>query len=136
MLMRQTYTMTSAKLCGTAHDVTGYFALQIFLTKGKENVPNFKTLFEGPFFHLLWLLTKLTLLVTLSLFVLFTQQGEYLQIDLGVVRQVQHIALQGRPESSDFVKTFYLRYGNNGLDFNNYGANATVKYKVKNDRFF
>ena len=59
-------------------------------------------------------------------------QGEYLQIDLGVVRQVRHIALQGRPGSSDYVKTFYLRYGNNGLDFNNYGENATVKYKVDN----
>lgn len=59
-------------------------------------------------------------------------QGEYLQIDLGVVRQVRHIALQGRPGSSDYVKTFYLRYGDNGLDFNNYGENATVKYKVDN----
>ncbi|XP_015776212.1 PREDICTED: uncharacterized protein LOC107354273 [Acropora digitifera] len=56
--------------------------------------------------------------------------GEYVQIDLGVVRQIQHLALQGRPESSDFVKTLYLRYGNNGLDFNNYGENATVKYKT------
>lgn len=59
-------------------------------------------------------------------------QGEYLQIDLGVVRQVRHIALQGRPGSSDYVKTFYLRYGDNGQDFNNYGENATVKYKVDN----
>lgn len=59
-------------------------------------------------------------------------QGEYLQIDLGVVRQVRHIALQGRPGSSDYVKTFYLRYGDNGLDFINYGENATVKYKVDN----
>lgn len=59
-------------------------------------------------------------------------QGEYLQIDLGVVRQVRHIVLQGRPGSSDYVKTFYLRYGDNGLDFNNYGENATVKYKVDN----
>lgn len=59
-------------------------------------------------------------------------QGEYLQIDLGVVRQVRHIALQGRPGSSDYVKTFYLRYGDNGLDFSNYGENATVKYKVDN----
>lgn len=59
-------------------------------------------------------------------------QGEYLQIDLGVVRQVRHIALQGRPGSSDYVKTFYLRYGDNGLDFNNYGENATVEYKVDN----
>ena len=58
-------------------------------------------------------------------------QGEYLQIDLGVVRQVQHIALQGRPRSTDFVKTFYLKYGNNGLDFNSFGENATVKYKVR-----
>lgn len=58
-------------------------------------------------------------------------QGEYLQIDLGVVRQVQHIALQGRPHSTDFVKTFYLKYGNNGLDFNSFGENATVKYKVR-----
>ena len=59
-------------------------------------------------------------------------QGEYLQIDLGVVRQVRHIALQGRPGYSDYVKMFYLRYGDNGLDFNNYGENATVKYKVDN----
>lgn len=62
-------------------------------------------------------------------------QGEYLQIDLGVVRQVKHIALQGRPGSSDYVKTFYLKYGNNGLDFNSYGENATVKYKVKCHNF-
>ena len=57
-------------------------------------------------------------------------QGEYLQIDLGVVRQVKHIALQGRPGSSEFVRTFYLKFGNNGRDFNSYGENATVKYKV------
>lgn len=69
-------------------------------------------------------------LSSLSLHFLFPYQGEYVQIDLGVVRQIQHLALQGRPESSDFVKTLYLRYGNNGLDFNNYGENATVKYKV------
>lgn len=31
---------------------------------------------------------------------------------------------------------FYFRYGNNGFDFNNYGVNVIVKYKVKNDRFF
>ena len=72
----------------------------------------------------------MTLLSSLSLYFLLPYQGEYLQIDLGVVRQIQHLALQGRPESSDFVKAFYLRYGNNGLDFNNYGENATVKYKV------
>ena len=46
------------------------------------------------------------------------------------MRQITHIALQGRPQSSEFVKTFYLKYGNNGLDFNSYGQNATVKYKV------
>ncbi|XP_074624200.1 uncharacterized protein LOC141882148 isoform X4 [Acropora palmata] len=56
--------------------------------------------------------------------------GEYLQIDLGVVRQIKHLALQGRPESLDFVKTFYLRYGNNGFGFINYGSNATAKYKT------
>ena len=70
-------------------------------------------------------------LSSLLSYLLFPYQGEYLQIDLGVVRQIQHLALQGRPESSDFVKTFYLRYGNNGRDFNNYGENPpTVKYKV------
>ena len=69
------------------------------------------------------------------LFCLCAWQGEYIQIDLGVVRQVKHIALQGRPGSSDYVKTFYLRYGDNGLDFNNYGENATVKYKVNRLRF-
>ena len=47
------------------------------------------------------------------------------------MRQVKHVALQGRPQSTDFVKTFYLKYGNNGLDFNNFGENATVKYKVR-----
>ena len=67
---------------------------------------------------------------SLSLYLLLPYQGEYLQIDLGVVRQIQHLALQGRPESLDFVKTFYLRYGNNGLDFINFGSNATAKYKV------
>ena len=75
------------------------------------------------------------ILVSLSSFlypckIVHLYQGEYLQVDLGVVRQITHIALQGRPQSSEFVKTFYLKYGNNGLDFNSYGQNATVKYKV------
>ena len=69
-------------------------------------------------------------LSSLSLHFLFPYQGEYVQIDLGVVRQIQHLALQGRPESLDFVKTFYIRYGNNGFSFINYGSNATAKYKV------
>ena len=47
------------------------------------------------------------------------------------MRQVKHVALLGRPQSADFVKTFYLKYGNNGLDFNSFGENATVKYKVR-----
>ena len=70
-------------------------------------------------------------LLSSSLFyLLLSYQGEYLQIDLGVVRQIKHLALQGRPESLDFVKTFYIRYGNNGFGFINYGSNATAKYKV------
>ena len=46
------------------------------------------------------------------------------------MRQIQHIALQGRPGSIDYVKTFYLKYGDDGQDFNSYGQNATVPYKV------
>ncbi|XP_048579859.1 uncharacterized protein LOC5521691 isoform X2 [Nematostella vectensis] len=58
--------------------------------------------------------------------------GEYLQVDLGLRRQVTHIAIQGRPKSTDFVKSFYLKYGNDGSTFNYYGANATENYLVLN----
>ncbi|XP_048579857.1 uncharacterized protein LOC5521688 isoform X1 [Nematostella vectensis] len=55
---------------------------------------------------------------------------QYLQIDLGVVRLVKHIALQGRPKSNDFVRTFYLRFSNDGLNYIPYGANASMSYRT------
>ncbi|PSN48824.1 Neurexin-4 [Blattella germanica] len=56
---------------------------------------------------------------------------QYLIVDLGIVRNVTHIATQGRPHSSEYVMEYTISYGTNGLDYAVYkepGGNA--KYLI------
>lgn len=43
--------------------------------------------------------------------------GQNLIIDLGNVRNITRIAIQGRPHSTEYVTEFTISYGYNGLDF-------------------
>jgi len=50
-------------------------------------------------------------------------------IDLGVVRNVTHIALQGRPHSNEYVTEYTISYGITDLEFADYkepGGNVKV----------
>lgn len=56
----------------------------------------------------------------------FAQQ---LIIDLGSVRNITQIAIQGRPHSVEYVTEFTISYGYNGLDFADFkepGGNIKV----------
>lgn len=55
--------------------------------------------------------------------------GQQLIIDLGSVRNISHIALQGRPHSVEYVTEFSISYGYNGLDYADFkepGGNVKV----------
>lgn len=59
----------------------------------------------------------------------FAQQ---LVIDLGNIRNISRIALQGRPHSTEYVTEFTISYGYNGLDYAEFkepGGNVKVKGK-------
>ena len=56
----------------------------------------------------------------------FEQQ---LIIDLGSVRNITRVSIQGRPHSSEYVTEFSISYGYNGLDYADYkepGGNTKV----------
>lgn len=46
--------------------------------------------------------------------------AQYLIIDLGQTMTVTSIVTQGRAESSEYVETFGISYGSNGLDYAEY----------------
>lgn len=51
-------------------------------------------------------------------------------IDLGEVKNVTHIALQGRPHSNEFVTEYAISYGISDLEFADYkepGGNIKVR---------
>lgn len=55
--------------------------------------------------------------------------AQNLIIDLGNVRNITRIAIQGRPHSTEYVTEFTISYGYNGLDFTYYresGGNFKV----------
>ncbi|KAL9701102.1 hypothetical protein quinque_004543 [Culex quinquefasciatus] len=60
------------------------------------------------------------------------QQSDFEQqliIDLGTVRNVTRIEIQGRPHSNEYVTEFSISYGFNGLDYIDYkepGGNTKV----------
>lgn len=43
-----------------------------------------------------------------------------LTIDLGSIRNITGISIQGRPHSTEFVTEYIISYGYNGLDFIDY----------------
>lgn len=55
-------------------------------------------------------------------------------IDLGSIKNVTHIALQGRPHSNEFVTEYAISYGITDLEFADYkepGGNVKVKSVTK-----
>lgn len=63
----------------------------------------------------------------------FDQQ---LIIDLGNVKNVTRIAIQGRPHSTEYVTEFSISYGSNGLDYTDYkeaGGNTKVRERGVQD---
>lgn len=44
-------------------------------------------------------------------------EQQYLQIDFRGTRKVTKIASQGRPDSSDYVRSYSLSYSNDGIKF-------------------
>lgn len=54
-------------------------------------------------------------------------------IDLGYVKNVTHIALQGRPHSNEFVTEYAISYGITDLEFADYkepGGNIKVRGEI------
>lgn len=52
-----------------------------------------------------------------------------LVIDLGDVKNITRIEIQGRPHSTEYVTEFSISYGYNGLDYQDYkeaGGNTKV----------
>lgn len=61
--------------------------------------------------------------------------AQYLIIDLGQTMTVTSIVTQGRAESSEYVETFGISYGSNGLDYTEYkesSGNTKVNYNIVN----
>lgn len=53
-----------------------------------------------------------------------------LVIDLGDVKNITRIEIQGRPHSTEYVTEFSISYGYNGLDYQDFkepGGNTKVK---------
>lgn len=46
-----------------------------------------------------------------------TDKKQYLQIDLGVPKIVTKVAIQGRPQESDYVSSFAVFYSNDTVQF-------------------
>lgn len=65
------------------------------------------------------------------------QQSDFeqqLMIDLGTVRNVTRIEIQGRPHSNEYVTEFSISYGFNGQDYIDYkepGGNTKVTMALK-----
>lgn len=58
-------------------------------------------------------------------------------IDLGYVRNVTHIALQGRPHSDEYVTEYSISYGISDLEFADYkepGGNIKVSSRLTNQQ--
>lgn len=56
-----------------------------------------------------------------------------LTIDLGSIRNITGISIQGRPHSTEFVTEYIISYGYNGLDFIDYkesGGHTKVRNLV------
>ena len=53
--------------------------------------------------------------------------GEYLQVDLGQVKQIVKIATQGRADANYWVNAFELRYSLDKSQWTRYKVNGVVK---------
>lgn len=58
--------------------------------------------------------------------------AQYLIIDLGQTMTVTSIVTQGRAESSEYIETFGISYGSNGLDYTEY-KESSGNTKVRNN---
>jgi contactin associated protein-like 2 len=51
-------------------------------------------------------------------------------MDLGAVKNITRVSIQGRPHSTEYVTEYSISYGYNGLDYADYkepGGNTKVK---------
>lgn len=58
--------------------------------------------------------------------------AQYLIIDLGQTMTVTSIVTQGRAESSEYIETYGISYGSNGLDYTEY-KESSGNTKVSNN---
>jgi hypothetical protein len=67
----------------------------------------------------------------------YNRRGEWVQVDLGTQARVTKVAIQGRYDANQYVKTFTMSYGNNGLRFYQYKVHGAVRTFVGNvERYF
>ena len=57
----------------------------------------------------------------------FSNQGEWLQIDLGKETMVTKLATQGRPSMDQWVKSYKILFSSDGLKWEKYKENDAVK---------
>lgn len=53
--------------------------------------------------------------------------GQYLQVDLGLQKNIQYIATQGRPLFYERVSKFKVKYSNDGIKWSDYTEDSSVK---------
>ena len=54
-------------------------------------------------------------------------QNQWLQVDLGSIKNITHLATQGRNAHSQWVTSYKLEYSNNGTSFHCYQEHGTDK---------
>ena len=63
-------------------------------------------------------------------FAKYRRSGEWLEIDVGQMSVVKGIAMQGRREATQYVKSYTLGYSKTGLQFKPYVAYGKVKVRL------
>lgn len=67
----------------------------------------------------------------------YSDFDQQLVIDLGDVKNITRIEIQGRPHSTEYVTEFSISYGYNGLDFQDFkesGGNTKVSLREASRR--
>ena len=56
-----------------------------------------------------------------------SDRRQWLQVDFGAIAKVSRVATQGRQNSAQWVKSYYLSYSRNGYRFTTYKENGRAK---------
>lgn len=64
----------------------------------------------------------------------YRNNKQWLQVNMVEIYRVRGIGTQGRQDANQWVKTYTVSYGMNGVDFTQYKENRRVK--VTDDQFF